>query len=248
MTLSKSPYICWLFWQCPCMAKLEKIQPHSFLGSSHLASGWIRLVQSVRGCFGYFFKKSLVFWCLLHVLYGVYWLDRIRTIESISRLKQTLHLSRGCQQNPGPERALKLCKFHLEQGCQPIEICECHVWVHMSWLDFFLSSWYFGVRSQPFGMVWLCLVHVWFSRWGPTDQRKLASASWSWSVSAMFSFWVRDWNHKWRDAFTWTRFRNRFFQTRQIKQQQQQQQQQKQQQPCNGGILAKTLANIGKHY
>ena len=53
---------------------------------------------------------------------------------------------------------------------------------------------------------------------------------------------MRDWNRKWRDAFTWTRFRTRFFQRRQIKQQQQQQQQQ---QPCKGWIVAETLANLG---
>ena len=37
---------------------------------------------------------------------------------------------------------------------------------------------------------------------------------------------MRDWNRKWPDAFTWTRFCTTFFQTRQIKQQQQQKQQQ----------------------
>ena len=33
---------------------------------------------------------------------------------------------------------------------------------------------------------------------------------------------MRGWNHKWPEAFTWIRFRTRYFQTRQIKQQQQQ--------------------------
>ena len=64
---------------------LKKIQSQALLRSSHLASGWIWLVQSVRGCFGYNLFD------LLHVLYVVYWWDRIGIIESISGLKQTLH-------------------------------------------------------------------------------------------------------------------------------------------------------------
>ena len=71
MTLSINSYICWLFWQHPCTAKpWKQIQTHSFLRSSHLASGWIRLVQSVRGCLGH----NLFFvgiWSFARVLRGL---------------------------------------------------------------------------------------------------------------------------------------------------------------------------------